>query len=348
MASISLADLHIEAIDNGKGLQCHTALYSWKVVFESEQQLFEIIFSACSSIEERRWKGELTRLSAREFQDSFDKPPISHAQFSLLNLELKSMGSILGQPGTLARRISIQRAQTVGPRTNVSQVFIKNTHALKDSIDSSTAGNLVVSRSQSLLSTNRIPVLAPKRVDRMRMEHDVAKVWTKELLPYPGMGGNRGEHLFRTSASSMMRKFSRASLASGFTKRSASLGSLTTSKFGDLHESPTELEDEVYDSVTGAIISAELRGLRSDNNRILDKIDSIGRGSLRQVIPPERTSSRNGVRSSKGSKEAKLSSEGDDRDRFAVTEEKTLRNRWSSPISLIRTISTEKMKSIFT
>ncbi|MCJ1401366.1 hypothetical protein MMC11_004578 [Xylographa trunciseda] len=352
LASISLADLHIEALDNGKGLQCHTALYSWKVVFESEQQLFEIILSACSPSEEQRWKSELVRLSAREFQDSFDKPPISHAQFSLLNLDLKSIGSIFGQPGTLARRISIQRAQTVGPRTNVSQVFIKNTHALKDSIDSSTAGNMVVSRSQSLLSTNRIPVLAPKRVDRMRMEHDLAKVWTKELLPYPGMGGNRGEHLFRASASSMMRKFSRASLASGFTKRSASLGSLTTSKFEDLQESTKEIEDEFYDSVTGAIVSAESRGLRSDDNRMLDKIDSIGRGSLRQVIPPERTSSRNGARSSKSSKGAKLSSEGDDRGPFASGQagrgEKTLRNRWSSPISLIRTISTEKMKSMFT
>ena len=239
----------------------------------------------------------------------------------------------------------------MGPRTNVSQVFIKNTHALKDSIDSSTAGNLLVSRSQSLLSTNRIPVLAPKRLDRMRMEHDLAKVWTKELLPYPGMGGNRGEHLFRASASSMMRKFSRASLASGFTKRSASLGSVTTSKFGGLQESTQEFEDEVYDSVTGAIFPAESRGLQSDSNRMLDKIDSIGRGSLRQVVPPDRTSSRNGARSSKGSKGAKLSSEEDDRDRSttgqAGTEGKTLRNRWSSPISLIRTISTERMKSMF-
>ncbi|MCJ1280970.1 hypothetical protein MMC26_000288 [Xylographa opegraphella] len=351
LASISLADLHIEAMDNGKGLQCHTALYSWKVVFESEQQLFEIIFSACSPSEEQRWKSELVRLSAREFQESFDRPPISHAQFSLLSLELKSIGSILGQPGTLARRISIQRAQTMGPRNNVSQVFIKNTHALKDSIDSSTVGNLAVSRSQSLLSTNRIPVLAPKRLERMRMEHDLAKVWTKELLPYPGMGGNRGEHLFRTSASSMMRKLSRASLASGFTKRSASLGSLTTIKFGGLQESTQEFEDEVYDSVTGAILRAEARDSQSESNRMVDRIDSIGRGSLRQVIPPERTSSRNRARSSKGSKEAKLSSEGEDRDRFTMgrfgTGEKTLRNRWSSPISLIRTLSTEKMKNMF-
>ena len=239
----------------------------------------------------------------------------------------------------------------MGPRTNVSQVFIKNTHALKDSIDSSTAGNLVVSRSQSLLSTNRIPVLAPKRIDRMRMEHDLAKVWTKELLPYPGMGGNRGEHLFRASASSMMRKLSRASIASGFTKRSASLGSLTTSRFGDLQKSTNEIQDEVYDSVTGTITSREPNSLWPDPNRMLDKIDSIGRGSLRQVVPPERTSSRNGARSSKGLKGAKISSHEEDGNRGSVgqtnTGEKTLRNRWSSPISLIRTISTEKMKNIF-
>lgn len=75
--------------------------------------------------------------------------------------------------------------------------------------------------------TNRIPVLAPSRADRIRLETLLADVWTREILPYPGMTSRaRSEHLVRASASSMMRKLSVASIASNFTKRSGSMASL--------------------------------------------------------------------------------------------------------------------------
>lgn len=263
-------------------------------------------------------------------------------------LELKSIGNILGQPGTLARRISIQRAQTIGPRTNLSQVFIKNTHALKDSVDSSAAGNLAMSRSHSLLSTNRNQVLAPKRVDRMRMEHDLAKVWTKDLLPYPGMGSNRGEHLIRASANSLIRKFSMSSIASGFSKRSASLGSLTNSRFGDNQQCTKDLGSLKYeDSVAAAPTDTQESPIHYP--RTLEKIDSIGRNSLTYLTPPQRSSSKN--RSTpKDSSRSKMNPNVEPRDQMdgkGYTGNRTLRSRWSSPISLIRTLSTEKMKSLF-
>lgn len=102
------------------------------------------------------------------------------------------------------------------------QVIIKNTNAFKE-----TASSASINRSQSLLTTNRIPVLAPSRADRIRLETLLADVWTKEILPFPGMAGRaRSEHLVRASASSMMRKLSVASIASNFTKRSGSMASL--------------------------------------------------------------------------------------------------------------------------
>ena len=325
-------------------------------MFESDQQLFELIFSACSPPEEHQWKDELKRLSAKESQADFSFRPISHAQYPFLTIDIKPLGSILGQPGTLARRISIQRAATVGPRTNVCQVFIKNTHALKDSIDSSATGNLAVSRSQSLLSTNRIPVLAPRRVDRMRMEHDLAKVWTKDLLPYPGMGGNRGEHLFRASASSMMRKLSRASIASGFTKRSASFTSLTNSKFEEAQEienNLTGMEEEYAEGAVSSVHDEVRPGARAHA-----KSESLGVLSLRQIIPPTRTSSRNSTRPRRTRGAWNVEEKGSrgigtrEIDVGQVTNvkpsEKMLRNRWSSPISLIRSLSTEGMKHMFT
>jgi hypothetical protein len=110
----------------------------------------------------------------------------------------------------------------VGPMSGLCQVIIKNTNAFKESALSAS-----INRSQSLLTTNRIPVLAPSRAERIRLETLLADVWTREVIPFPGMTGRaRSEHLVRASASSMMRKLSVASIASNFTKRSASMASL--------------------------------------------------------------------------------------------------------------------------
>lgn len=69
-------------------------------------------------------------------------------------------------------------------------------------------------------------MLAPPRAERIRLEHLLGDVWTREIIPFPGMAGRaRSEHLVRASASSMMRKLSVASIASNFTKRSGSIAS---------------------------------------------------------------------------------------------------------------------------
>lgn len=106
--------------------------------------------------------------------------------------------------------------------SGLCQVIIKNTNAFKD-----TSSSAAINRSQSLLTTNRIPVLAPSRAERMRLEALLADVWTREVLPFPGMTSRAwSEHLVRASAHSMMRKLSVASITSNFTKRSGSMASL--------------------------------------------------------------------------------------------------------------------------
>jgi hypothetical protein len=109
--------------------------------------------------------------------------------------------------------------------SGLCQVIIKNTNAFKDTPNS--ASTTAINRSQSLLTTNRIPVLAPPRADRIRLETLLSDIWTRDVLPFPGMTGRaRSEHPVRASASSMMRKLSVASIASTFTKRSGSIASL--------------------------------------------------------------------------------------------------------------------------
>jgi hypothetical protein len=125
----------------------------------------------------------------------------------------------------MAKRLAIHRATTIGPKSSLCQVIIKNTTDGKDVPRS--ASSSTINRSQSLLTTNRILVLAPPRQDRVRLENLLSDVWTRDILPFPAMTSRaRGEHLVRSSANSMIRKLSVASITSNFTKRSASQTSL--------------------------------------------------------------------------------------------------------------------------
>ena len=245
-AIISLGDVRVEKPDNGRGeynsrglfdvfltglgLQCYTALYAWKVAFESEQQLHEMIFCACSPQEEEQWKTKILDCAGKEEQRQREDQAVSLPFYSLLSLDMKPIGQVFGLPGTLARRLSVQRASTVSPRNATFQVIIRNTAAIKDSKDSPTSPSSSLGRSQSHSTTNRISVLAPKRSDRARMEHQLAGVWTRELLPYPGMSSHRGENMIRSSASSVIRKLSKANISGQFSKRSASISSVTSSR----------------------------------------------------------------------------------------------------------------------
>jgi len=135
---------------------------------------------------------------------------------------------------------------------------------------SNSANN--INRSQSLLTTNRIPVLAPLRTERIKLENLLSDVWTKDQIPYPGMTGRqRSDNIVRSSASSVMRKLSVASITSNLTKRSGSLASLasshrcpeddkeaascTTSPFVDAHEDPLPEDSRCEIGSNGSIKS---------------------------------------------------------------------------------------------
>ncbi|KAM3066867.1 hypothetical protein ACMFMG_007012 [Clarireedia jacksonii] len=220
-ACIPTCELKVEEVDNGKGLQCHTAPYSWKLVFEHHCQLFEITLSACSAKEELEWKSRLIDRSEKEGGSTVVK-----AMLASLSLNIKPMGMVYGKPGTIARRNSIHRATTIAGQTTVlGHVIIKNTSATTDILNSPYQAT--INRSQSLQATHRPTVLAPSRTERIRLETLLSDVWTRDILPYPGMSSRpRNEHPVRVSASSMMRKLSSHASISSITKRSSSMASL--------------------------------------------------------------------------------------------------------------------------
>lgn len=279
VATIHLADLKTVSTEDGKGLQCHTALYSWKVVFESDNHLFELIFSACSHAEEDQWKRHISDRIAVVGWDFLEDHAAVKELFTTCSLDLSPAGEVFSQSGTLARKLSIQRAATVGTRSSVSQVIIRNTNKQDIFQEQRLPFSPSMNRSQSLLTTHRTPILAPKRSDRIRLEQSLSDIWTRDLLPFPGMLVARSGNHIRASAGSLVRKLSLASLHGPFTRRSSSLkvGLLRRSNetFVELKKDISEENASVYQS--GSMIGPQEQDAALDDRASM--IDSVPRSS---------------------------------------------------------------------
>lgn len=163
---------------------------------------------------------------------------------ALLNLGLKPLGSLYGQAHTLARRISLQRAATVGAKSYMHQVILKQIESPEYSTHSISTSSLPLSRSKSTASAGHLLVIAPRRSERIHLEAALSDVWTKELLPFPGMGI---EHSFRASANHVMRKLSMASITSSLSRRSSTLVSSNRPQRPDTHFRPRNPLDFALD-----------------------------------------------------------------------------------------------------
>ena len=237
LVGISLASATLQEADNGKGLQCHTAPHSWKLVFEHSARMYEMILTACSIVEAQVWRDHLSgRIETQTQAVAQGLHNVFELHSPLLN-EMKSIGKAFGKPGSFVKRMSVHRTATVGPTTDLNQVIIKNTQAVKETLEMSSsnfsASTLQIPRSQSVATPSHVQTLAPRRADRGRLEALLSDVWTKHLLPYPGMTVGRSEQI-RGSANHVMRKFSMASITSNFSssKRSASNTSTAGSRSG--------------------------------------------------------------------------------------------------------------------
>lgn len=237
LAGVPLGSATLQEADNGKGLQCHTAPHSWKLVFEHSARMYELIITACSIVESQVWREHLARRI--ETQTSAVAQGLSNVfelQSPLLS-DMRSIGKAFGKPGSFVKRMSVHRTATVGPTTDLNQVIIKNTQAVKEALDTSSsnasASSLHIPRSQSVVTPSHVQTLAPRRADRARLEALLSDVWTKHLLPWPGMTIGRSEQI-RGSANHVIRKFSMASITSNFSssKRSASYTSIAGSRCG--------------------------------------------------------------------------------------------------------------------
>ncbi|KAI6804642.1 hypothetical protein KC361_g73 [Hortaea werneckii] len=237
LAGIALANATIADCDDMKGLQCYTAPHSWKLVFEHSARMYEVIFTACSAPEKDAWIKRISDTTATQSQAVAEGTTNAFELQSPIVTEMRSIGRAFGKPGSFVRRMSVRRAATVGPTTDLNQVIIKNTQAVKEALDNNSTASLPIGRSQTVAGPSQVQTLAPRRADRVRLEALLSDVWSKEALPYPGMTMRRTEDI-RASANNVMRKFSMASIASNFStsKRNASYTSISSARHNNSKE----------------------------------------------------------------------------------------------------------------
>lgn len=313
-----------------------------------------MILSACSEREEEVWRTRLLTWSAAEGQKPAEVLPIPPILYTMLSLDLKAIGRVSGHPGTLARRLSVQRAATVGSKADVCHVIIKDTHALKQLGETQLRSPSSMSRSQSLLLPSRITVLSPKRADRIRLEQSLEGVWTRDVLPYPGMTYRRGDYLMRASASSMMRKLSRASKTSTITKRSASQTSIA-----DLTTSILDVtEDELEQEFNGEGVNSRWEKLNPTTKVTFQKWNTAamqvhdvapspvaGRASgMKQENNVRLCKSSHQLRSAPGSR---TTTENSNAAQPGVKYSQSGNSRWSNPSGLARAMSTQGIRAFF-
>ena len=148
---------------------------------------------------------EMARAS-ESFKDSLSLPGMTFQ-----DLKIKSLGISSGNSGRSSRRASVQSHSRSPLRNKNDHVFIKHVTAAKEGPDSPISISSSLKRSKSVQSPSQIPILAPDRSERARLETLMDGVWTKELLPFPGITPQRSGNFIRASKNNVIRKLSKAS-----------------------------------------------------------------------------------------------------------------------------------------
>lgn len=227
LAGIPLKSAMIEDCRHSHGLRCSTTPHAWKLVFGKNGRSYELIFVACSAEESSIWQANMTSAIERIAQD------ITTCRRAPLELHSPLLNDMQPLRDNSARNLSLQRpnadhfvTSAILPPT-ICEVRITNTQAIKDFPEAPSQTSLQLLRSYSTATTTHVPTLTPRRAQRQRLEKILDDVWTKDVLPYPGMI-RRTTDPIRASANHVMRKFSMASITSNFsaTKRSLSYTSI--------------------------------------------------------------------------------------------------------------------------
>ncbi|KAJ5593893.1 uncharacterized protein N7459_000101 [Penicillium hispanicum] len=215
VACIFMDDLRMDTLQNGRGLYCYGCPFSWKLLFQEQEDNYELILSASSATEEKHWKTELLKCSAAMGETAKSGNSSDPRKYSFMNLNLLPLDRAQYAVASLARRTSMD-SLAISRKFNSQYIVIKKTYSPHNSEEATSQLDGEIERSKMPIARGSLTVTA-RRVDRVRLERYMADVYTRDVLPLPGMVLGRGD-LFRRG--SIMR---RLSLHTGFNKRSSSV-----------------------------------------------------------------------------------------------------------------------------
>ncbi|OOG00519.1 hypothetical protein ASPCADRAFT_511500 [Aspergillus carbonarius ITEM 5010] len=222
VACLFISDLKIDSLRNGEGLRCYGCLFSWKLTFQYLGENFELVLSASSACEEKKWKTEILKSAAA--LTNIQKPVLAKLkEYSFLSLELIPLTCGSGPLPPLPRRPSMQVLATSRNLPDSQNIIIKKTHC-PQSLHLSGAVDGELERPKTSSSCPAF-VLTARRQDRILLERAIASLYTRDVLPYPGMTLGTGDIFL--SPGSIMRHLS---LRPGLYRRSSCV-SLSTGGF---------------------------------------------------------------------------------------------------------------------
>ena len=256
-------------------------------------------------------------------------------RYSFVNIALVPLDRAQYAVSSLPRRSSID-SMSIARKSDIQQVVIKKTHYPNSHDEPTNPPGSEIERLKTQVIRSASTITA-RRIDRVRLEKTIANIYTRDVLPFPGMVLARGES-FRHG--SLMR---RLSFHGGFNRRPMSV---STSHTGPIVTDGTPVDEynrEGKESMTGHDGCDEQqpysptteygspktpRSLKSPNfpkspTAMSGRSKTLRlRGSRKQLGSSTATSPRSEKRSSQGS--AELS---------------PTRKKWSSPLSLFGALS---------
>ncbi|CAG7916299.1 unnamed protein product [Penicillium olsonii] len=215
VACVYLDKVKFDVLQNGRGLCCYECIFSWKLLFQDRNANYEFVLSASSAAEERHWNTEILRLSAALAEVAQPRSGESEAH-AFSALRLAPLDQVQYQVSSLARR-SCMDSVSVASKYEVQHVILRKTHYPRHVEEPTAQLEGEIERPKTPPEGTSVTLVA-RRIDRIRLERLIADIWSRDLLPTPGMVLGRGD-LFRRRP--LMKNLS---IHTAFHKRSASVG----------------------------------------------------------------------------------------------------------------------------
>ncbi|KAI5785928.1 hypothetical protein EDC01DRAFT_631836 [Geopyxis carbonaria] len=235
--AITLAVARTEQPNNGKGLYSPGAPHTWKIVFEAEHRIYEVLCSACSELEETVWRNHIHERISAESKDYQEYSSTSIDFCSCISSDIKPVGDVFGRPGTLARHQSLHRGGSSPLESDGQYIVINN---LLSSTDPHGTDPTMMKNHNTSNINGIVPTVNLKRSERNRIESRLADVWTRDSIPF---NATRPKTQREPNATMIMRRLSMLSLLSGSTRRSVQ-STNSHSSVGECSDSGPSLEDD--------------------------------------------------------------------------------------------------------